>query len=205
MAPNDSSPSRCSSAPRKCSPAHEIQALLGFLAWARFFPGAPTTPLAPSTISPPLGRHRHLPLRVVSGELHDGHHRRGERRSMGLDPRGLRSRGRHQSLGYIAKVRQRSAQTQQAHDYWWSCAWRLAIGMRPASTFADMADEIGPPTHGGTPRGAHGDPWAANGTIVGRTSRRPSPASRRPNARAGYPTLTPSAFAYHTGGRRDRI
>ena len=43
---------------------------------------------------------------------------------------------------YKAKARSRPIALQQVHDYWWACAWRIALAMRLNKTFGEVTSEI---------------------------------------------------------------
>ena len=43
---------------------------------------------------------------------------------------------------YKAKAKLRPNALQQVHDYWWACAWRIALAMRLNKTFAEVTTEI---------------------------------------------------------------
>ena len=43
---------------------------------------------------------------------------------------------------YKAKVRSRPNALQQVHDYWWACAWRIALAMRLNTSFSEITREI---------------------------------------------------------------
>ena len=121
MAPVASSPSYCmmstpSPSPTTCSDL------------ARSCRGELTTPLAQSITLPPFRRPRH-----------GAASRRSRLFRASCAPEDVINRYLD---WYIERVRQRAAQMQQVHDYWWACSWRIAIGMRQSRSFHDMADKI---------------------------------------------------------------